>query len=388
MISGFKGVFFIVDKLKIKLRYIISSLLVLMLTITIIPAQGSSLYDEQRQTQQKIQETERALKEKEAERQRALKELNQLNSSINKTTNEIELLDKKIVILEQSIAKAEKDIEEKEIEVNERSDIFAERFKQSYQVGQVSYLEILFQSSSFSDFLTRFEFLKRLIDNDNQLLAELQAEREALEKKKQELLVSQQNMIKTKVQQEQKKEQLQIASNRSQELVRQLERDKASYQKALDDLERESKLIEEEIRRLQSKGGTKPSKLSWPTPGFTRVTSNYGSRVHPITRVKSFHTGIDIAASQGSNLHAAASGKVLFAGWRGAYGNAIIIDHGGSMSTFYGHLSAISVKAGQEVKMNEVIGKIGSTGWSTGPHLHFEVRLDGEHTNPRSYLGI
>ena len=104
--------------------------------------------------------------------------------------------------------------------------------------------------------------------------------------------------------------------------------------------------------------------------------------------VKSFHTGIDIAASQGSNLHAAASGKVLFAGWRGAYGNAIIIDHGGSMSTFYGHLSAISVKAGQEVKMNEVIGKIGSTGWSTGPHLHFEVRLDGEHTNPRSYLGI
>ena len=154
-----------------------------MLTITIIPAQGSSLYDEQRQTQQKIQETERALKEKEAERQRALKELNQLNSSINKTTNEIELLDKKIVILEQSIAKAEKDIEEKEIEVNERSDIFAERFKQSYQVGQVSYLEILFQSSSFSDFLTRFEFLKRLIDNDNQLLAELQAEREALEKK-------------------------------------------------------------------------------------------------------------------------------------------------------------------------------------------------------------
>lgn len=359
-----------------------------MLSITILPAQGSSLYEEQRQTDQKIQETEKVLKEKEAERKRAANELTQLNSSVNKTTNEIEVLNNRLAILEKSIAKTEKEVEEKEVEVDERCDIFAERFKQSYQIGKVNYLEVLFQSSSFSDFLTRFEFLKRLVDNDNQLLAELQAEREVLEKKKQELLVSQQNVVNTKVQQEQKKEQLQIASSRSQELVRQLERDKASYQKALNDLERESRLIEEEIRRLQSSDGTKPSKLSWPTPGHTRVTSNYGNRVHPINRTKSFHTGIDIAAPQGSNLHTTASGKVLFAGWRGAYGNAVIIDHGGSMSTFYGHLSAISVKAGQEVKMNEVIGKIGSTGWSTGPHLHFEVRLDGDHTNPRSYLGI
>lgn len=380
------------DKQKLKIKYIITSLLVFVLTINIlIPVEGSSIdnmYEEQKQTEQKIKETERVLREKEAERKRAVNELNQLNTSMNKANNEIEILEKKLEILEKSIKMIEKDVEEKEMEVEERSDIFAERFKQSYQIGQVSYLEVLFQSSSFSDFLTRFEFLKRLIENDNQLLAELQAERETLEKKKQELLVAQQNAINTKVQQQQKKEQLQIASTRSQELVRQLERDKASYQKALDDLERESKLIEQEIRRLQSKGGQKPSKLSWPTPGYNRVTSNYGSRIHPITRVKSFHTGIDIGAPQGHNLLATASGTVLFAGWRGAYGNAIIIDHGGSMSTFYGHLSVISVKAGQTVKMNEVIGKVGSTGWSTGPHVHFEVRLDGEHTNPKPYLGI
>ena len=155
----------------------------------------------------------------------------------------------------------------------------------------------------------------------------------------------------------------------------------------LDDLERESKLIAEEIRRLQSQGGQRPSRLLWPTPGQTRITSNYGSRIHPITRLQSFHTGLDIAAPQGHNLVATANGRVIFAGWRGAYGNTIILDHGGGMATLYAHLSSISVRVGDNVRANQTIGRIGSTGWSTGPHLHIEVLLNGNHTNPRPYLG-
>lgn len=126
------------------------------------------------------------------------------------------------------------------------------------------------------------------------------------------------------------------------------------------------------------------SAMKWPIQG--RVTSGFGWRIHPATRRNEFHQGIDIAAASGTAVHAAASGRVTFSGWSGGYGYLITIDHGGGITTRYAHLSKRLVSKGDQVSAGQTIGSVGSTGVSTGPHLHFEVRLGGEAVNPRNYL--
>ena len=114
----------------------------------------------------------------------------------------------------------------------------------------------------------------------------------------------------------------------------------------------------------------------------------YGSRIHPIKKTQSFHTGVDIGAASGTNIVAAAAGKVIVSTYNNAYGNYVVVDHGGGMSTLYGHMSKRLVNVGDTVAAGSVLGLVGSTGYSTGPHLHFEVRLNGKHTSPNPYLGI
>jgi murein DD-endopeptidase MepM/ murein hydrolase activator NlpD len=126
--------------------------------------------------------------------------------------------------------------------------------------------------------------------------------------------------------------------------------------------------------------------MKWPTPGYTRVSSPYGMRIHPIYKVKKMHTGIDIDAPSGAKIVAANSGKVILAGWNGGYGNCVIIDHGGGLATLYAHQSKILVSVGDKVQKGDTVGKVGSTGLSTGPHLHFEVRKNGSTTNPIPYV--
>lgn len=155
-------------------------------------------------------------------------------------------------------------------------------------------------------------------------------------------------------------------------------------------MDEESNRVAAEIRRLQeaqrnrtlSRGG----KMLWPTPGYSRITSDYGMRVHPILKTKRMHTGIDIAAPMGAKVVAALDGGVIYVGWNGAYGRTVIVDHGSGISTMYPHLSKSLVKVGQEVRAGQKIAEVGSTGWSTGPHIHFEVRKNGDPINPWPYL--
>lgn len=356
---------------------------------SILPVIGSELddiYKEQEKIDQKIKETEKNLKKTEQQRKNSLAELQSINTSIEKTYTEIQALEDKLTVAEQYIDKTEKEINVKEEEVAERTEVFENRLRQIYKQGEVNILEVLFQATSLNDFLTRFEFLKRIAENDTELLAILESERTALENKKKDLENQKSDLIALKASKETKSQQLQIASSRQETLAKELESQKEAYQKMLNDFQEQSEIIASTIRRMQSVGGQSPTWVQWPTPGQHRVTSKYGSRIHPITKKASFHTGIDIGAPYGSNIIAAANGKVLFAGWQGAYGNAIIIDHGGGLSTMYAHQSKFLVKAGDTVKINQPIGKIGTSGWSTGPHLHFEVRINGDHVSPMDYL--
>jgi len=356
---------------------------------SILPVLGSELdeiYKQQEQIDKKIKETESMLKKKEQERQKTLAQLQSINTSIEKTNNEIEELENKLKIAEEYINDTQKEIDVKETELAERTEVFENRLRQIYQQGDVNILEVLFQATSINDLLTRFEFLKRLAKNDTDLLAVLEAERTILENKKAELENKKADLLALKSSRETKHQQLQIASARQKDLVKQIESQKETYEKMLDDLEEQSKIIADAIRKLQSAGGQRPGRLLWPTPGYSRITSPYGMRLHPILKTNRFHTGIDIAAPYGSNVISTANGKVIFAGWQGGYGNTIIVDHGGGMSTLHAHLSKFLVKAGDNVKANQPIGKIGTSGWSTGPHLHFEVRINGDHVSPMPYL--
>ena len=177
-------------------------------------------------------------------------------------------------------------------------------------------------------------------------------------------------------------------TNRRAHVLEDVRTRKAQFQKEIAELQAESSSITAFLKSRQAGQGVTPSGsgvLASPIPG-ARITSNFGSRFHPIFHEWRTHTGVDFGAGTGTAIRAAADGEVAFAGSRGGYGYATIIDHGGSLATLYAHQSAILVRAGQAVKRGQVIGRVGSTGYSTGPHLHFEVRVAGTPVDPRRYL--
>ena len=154
------------------------------------------------------------------------------------------------------------------------------------------------------------------------------------------------------------------------------------YQKEISDIETEIRLLALANVSQQYVGGS----MAWPVPGYTRITSQFGMRTHPITGVYKLHTGVDIGAPMGATFIAANDGLVTYAGWNKAYGNMVIIDHGGGITTLYGHGSEILVQVGQTVFQGTPVLKVGSTGYSTGPHAHFEVRINGEYVQPLDYI--
>ncbi len=168
-------------------------------------------------------------------------------------------------------------------------------------------------------------------------------------------------------------------------LLQAVKNEVAFFENELEDLEAEQERLLELLAREQNRGGIAPGEL-WPPIENGRIVSGYGPRLHPILGYTKVHTGVDIDGNSGDPIVAAAGGRVIYAGYRGGYGNTVIIDHGGGMATLYAHQSQLVVSTGDEVKLADLIGYVGSTGLSTGPHLHFEVRINGAHTDPAPYF--
>jgi murein DD-endopeptidase MepM/ murein hydrolase activator NlpD len=248
-------------------------------------------------------------------------------------------------------------------------------------------LELFVESKNFSEFFSRLELMSLVKKNDEKLIQEISLGKENTEIQKQTKLLeldekaSQLKKLNVKVSD--------IKTSRSKvesDIEAEKERLKQAEKKE-DEMIALSKQLEKKITQLMDAnakyvGGV----MKWPTPGYTRVSSPYGMRIHPIYKVKKMHTGIDIDAPSGAKIIAANSGKVILAGWNGGYGNCVIIDHGSGLATLYAHQSKILVSVGDKVNKGDTIGKVGSTGLSTGPHLHFEVRKGGQTTNPIPYV--
>ena len=365
-----------------------------LLAAGLLPAYGDQLEDFKRQQQkirQQMELQQKQLKEKEAEKKTYIGQLNKLESEMAEVQEDLDNLAKQLKDAENQVAITSQELAQKEEELNQRMAVFSQRVKEVYINGQVSYLEVAFQATSVSDFLSRFDLLEELVEQDVEMLAELEAEINEVEEKKASLEEQRNRIAEIKKSTEKQEKLLAAKQEEKKQWIEQVEQDKKEVEKALDELERLSAEIAVQIKKIQEERAKNSNNkfngvFSWPTPGYTTITSEFGYRIHPILKTNRMHTGIDIGAPAGTEIKAVANGTVIFAGWLGAYGNATVIDHGSGISSMYAHQSSILVKENQDVKKGDVIGKVGSTGWSTGPHLHFEVRKNGDPINPWNYL--
>lgn len=341
-------------------------------------------------------------------------QIKNLDSQVNLVQSEIDNLEararlKQVQIKqrEEKIALLQEEIEEKVAKINvyqkkldSQTDSLNKRLVHIYTVGEEEYLDILLGARSFSELVSRLTIYSYIIKSDKILIEEIKHTKSLLAKKKAELENKKELVFSEKVRlQGELNELSQIRNERlakralikrtladKQSSLSRVLKNKAEVARLEEELERTSRYLTSLIRRLESQSSSsqRPSSFIWPVNGT--VTSHFGWRMHPILKVEKFHAGIDIAAPYGAEIKASAGGKVIFAGWLGGYGNTLIIDHGAGYSTLYAHCSVIIVSEGEEVSQGEIIARVGSTGYSTGPHLHFEVRFNGEPQDPLNYL--
>lgn len=338
----------------------------------------------------------------EAKRVDALRQLKQQESALNSDTVRINRLMEQYGRYKTLIDELQEDRDErlKELKVLEKrlketiesyensKEIFRTRVKAMYKGANKTALDVIIEAENLAELTSRVQLLNKIAKRDTKIIQDFIHAQEELEVKEKQLQESIADIL-TRID----------ATNVTVEDIRRnqelLERQMDERNDRIDILKRqerqlleESKGIEERIKQMklsaqQYVGG----QMRWPVPSSRRITSYFGVRQHPVFGYSRMHTGIDIAANQGVNIIAANTGKVMISGWEGGYGNTVLIDHGGGISTLYAHCSSLLVSEGQSVEVGDVIARIGSTGVSTGPHLHFEVRKNGEPVDPMNYLG-
>ena len=261
------------------------------------------------------------------------------------------------------------------------------RLRDIYKNGQVNYLDVLFGAKDFNDFVSRMDILKKILAYDNALIQGTRSDRAALAKAKEQLEADRGKIVELRKLAAIKRDQVASSRQERQGVLNAATYERETAEQAYRELIETSKEIEQMIRRIQSgeknvSGST--GTMLWPAEG--EITSPFGWRTHPIFGTQRLHTGIDIGADYGDTVRAADGGVVIHSDWMGGYGNAVIIDHGNGISTLYAHNSQLLVSEGQAVAKGQAISRVGSTGYSTGPHLHFEVRQNGSPVNPLNFL--
>lgn len=378
-----------IKKLRIPIVIVLTVVFISQVLIPVSANELDRLRREQETINRNMKQQEEKIKETQKEINSVSGDINQLERSMEQVEQEINALNKRLTETEKKVLETEAELRDAEERFDQRTDVLAARLREIFINGQVNYVEVLLQSTSINDLLTRMVLMEKLMEQDMVLLDEIEAERIAIEEKKMVLEEKKAEISEIKLATEKKQQELLAKKRERQQWLASLQSDREVLAKALDELEDLSNQVAEKIRAEQaknSKGEGIVGIANWPTPGYNRVSSEYGMRLHPVLNTRRMHTGIDIAAPRGANIVAVDYGRVIYADWLGGYGKTIIIDHGKEISTLYAHQNDLLVKVGDEVTRGQVIGKVGSTGQSTGPHLHFEVRKGGSHINPWPYL--
>lgn len=321
---------------------------------------------EQKNVVDKIADLEEEIRQKE-------KEINDLFSKITQTKGDIDV--------------KRQEIEKLKVLIEKQKKLLEKRLRVMYKTSNVEYMEILLSSNDISELMTNLEMIKNIVAYDKELIENLKNDREKVEKAKEDLEDKERQLVAFQQKAEAKKTQLAVSKGQQEVYKKELVEDAKEIEAQIDKFNKYAGQLQSEIAKLQSKGTTYGGGImAWPAPGNSRITSPYGNRYHPILKRNKFHSGIDIAAATGSPIVAANDGTVIFSGWNRGYGNLVYVDHGGGIVTVYAHNSKLLVSKGDKVKRGQTIAKAGSTGMSTGPHLHFEVRKNGSTTNPISWV--
>ena len=336
--------------------------------------------------QSDLEDAQGALAEGKAKSKELSGKITSLENQIYMTNAEIEQLKANINETKLEISDKLEELERAQKDVDNQNSALNNRLRAMYKNGDVGMLSVLFGSTTISELLTNIEMVKRIYDSDAALLESIETRYATIDSEKNELIDLKNKLISQEAELEEKQTQLAADKEEVEGLKSQVDLDNSVLSAEIDALNDEAKALTATILDLQSKEAYIGGELCWPAQSSKRITSPFGMRIHPTLKVNKMHTGIDIGAGMGTNILAANAGKVITAGWNNSYGYMIMIDHGGGIVTLYAHSSALLVSKGDIVTRGQVIALVGSTGRSTGPHLHFEVRVNGEYKDPMGYF--
>lgn len=382
------------------------------LTFSIYGESVSDLKKQKNEIKNKINSAENNLAQTQNEKQDALTEIALLDRELTACQAELDAIVADLEATSKRLDLTQEELEKAIFEKEEQYETLKKRIRVMYENGEMGYLEIILKSQSFSDFLDRIEYSNRLMEFDRNMLNDYQKIEETISNSVKLIEEDKANLQTLEKEQKQEKERLNSNIAEKNKLVEKLNSNEATYKEQIADLEAQDADIESMIKKKQaeaaqsarksyssSTGGSRyqssdkvyasnGANFMYPVPAYSgyKPNSGYGYRSSPISGGSEFHTGLDLKATLNTDVVAAESGTVIYSGSKGGYGYCVIVDHGNGISTLYAHNNVLCCSVGDTVSKGQVISKAGTTGYSTGVHLHFEVRINGAHTNPTPYI--
>lgn len=388
--------------------YTLSASLLASLPLSYISAEDEDLHNELSTIQQRLQDEANKKANAESTITTVSEQLYQIQQELDQATAALRSIQEQRVYLEGEISRNERLLAEAQAKLAKREAVFYKRVRDIYINGRLSYLDVIVGAKDFSDFANRMEMLKRILDSDLTLIKFIKIERKEIADTKAQLEADKAKIVVLE-KEAQEKQDIINAKKAEREVVLQKamnDRDaaEAEYQALMATSANITAMLQQRAAERAAAaaaaqsggsddGGGGGGGYTWvqgsgqlAAPVNAEITSPFGWRIHPIYGTQRFHSGTDFGVDEGTPVHAADSGVVVEAGWLGGYGYAVIIDHGNGMSTLYAHNNDLLVSPGETVSKGQVVCYSGNTGGSTGPHLHFEVRINGEPTDPMQYL--
>lgn len=370
-----------------KLLVCLSALLLMMTSIAFASKKDKDLLKEKKAEKRQIRQE---ITEKDKEMRALSNQIFELDEQIASAEERLGLLQQQMRELNINIKATKVKIQETEKQIETNEALLKERIRAMYKTSDMTYMQLLLESKSIPDLVSNAYNVQKIVNADRDMLEELELNRNNLEEQKTKLLAEKDRM--TAVQQKIQQEEAALEGHRSIQLAAKnnMAKDIQLLKRREAELTKESNVIQQRLDAAARASGSRNVPYSggafiWPLPIRGTLTSGYGYRSDPISGHKSFHQGQDIAAPYGTTVMAVANGVVVTSRYQRSYGNVVTIDHGGGIATVYAHNSSLLVAEGVSVVKGQAIAKVGSTGYSTGNHLHFEVRINGQTVNPMGY---